>query len=73
MGFLKNLEAYAEEKKYENDLKKISKRLRDNPKNDAVMRKLEQLYREREAIKVSLEKKEVEIDFCLHFLYYNDL
>jgi hypothetical protein len=73
MSFLKKLDLFMEEREYEGKIKGISKRLRDNPKNEAVMIKLRELYNQREGLKVALEKKEVEIDFCLNFLYYNDL
>lgn len=73
VDFLKNLREYTEEKSYENKLKGISKRLRSNPKNNQVIQKLKQLYDERERLKVELEKRETEIDFCLNYLHYNDL
>ena len=73
MSFLDKIEAYIEEKSNDSKLKSISKRLRENPKNFGVMKKLEQLYIERERLKKELEKRETEIDFCLNILYYNDI
>lgn len=73
MKFIDKLEAYADEISHESRLKKISQRLRNNPKNKVVIKKLEQLYIERERLKKDLEKKETEIDFCLLFLHKNDL
>lgn len=73
MSFLDKIEAYMEETAHENRLKKISNRLRNNPKNKPVIKRLEQLYNEREKLKKDLEKKETEIDFCLLYLYKNDI
>lgn len=73
MGFLDNIDSYLKERKNESRLNTISKRLRNNPDNKGVMKKLNILYEERQALKKALEKKELEIDFCLNYLYYNDL
>lgn len=73
MGFFNKVEQYINEKEKASQLKGISNRLRNNPNNKEVIQKLNFLYNEREQLKKEIEKKEIEIDFCINYLYYNDL